>query len=209
MRSLVILGFAACMKAGCFLILLCILLGGKTSAQEGRLYGDRYTTTIAFEANTSLSSSGWMITPTFSLFYNNHKVSAGLMAPVYDVWNHGQGYGGIHLSYKYFAAKRRKKANLYFCYHMMGSIQDRSSVTPEIPQDSGWPLVTDISYRYEHLLGIGTDFHFGKRAYLFMEWNAGITLNWLTFENSPILFEWYSNGMGRIGIGFNLMRKRP
>jgi len=181
---------------------------GWASAQDEHHYGDQYTSSLAVEVNTSLSSAGWVVTPTVSVFRNSHKVAAGIMVPLYDVWGHGQGYGGVQLGYKYFAARRRKSTNLYFCYHMMLFIRDRSTVMPEIERESGSPWRTDLNYRYEHLLGLGLDTHIGKRVYMFFEWNAGISINWLTLKNGEPITEIHSSGMGRIGLGINILRHR-
>lgn len=181
---------------------------GTAWAQDEHHYGDRYTTTMAVEVNTSISSAGLVVTPTFSAFRHHHKVSAGIMAPVYDVWGHGQGYGGLQLGYQVFPDRRRKYTNLYFSYNMALFIRDRSSVAPEIPRETGQPLLTDLNYRYEHLLGMGVETHLGKRAYLFLDWNVGVSLNWLTLKNFPAIFEWHSSGMGRIGMGFNIGKRR-
>ncbi len=170
---------------------------------------ERYTNYFSVEGGVAASFAGLGFTPSFSVYRDGHKIDAGLSIKMYDIWEDGPGILGTYLSYKYFPNQRKNEFNLYFGYHNLFTTHDKGKKYPTIVDElSDRVTRPDKVFLLENMIGIGFDLQLGNKLYLFNDFNVGAALDWNTFRDSETQIEVRSTGMIRLGLGYNIARKK-
>lgn len=190
-------------------IVILALLTLSSQVSLGQDAYENYTNFFAVEVAPVASSAGIGILPAFSVYRAGHKVDVGVHVKVFDAWNDGPGIIGGYLGYKFYPNRREHQFNLYFGYHGLVSLSDRakkySVIVDEASDTRKYP---DKAILNEHMFGIGFDGQLGNNFYMFTDFNAGVVLKWYSYQEIDTEMEARSTGMVRIGLGFNVGRKR-
>lgn len=158
---------------------------------------------FGMELNTSLSSSSWTSTPTFSFQkWNKQTVELGLGTNIADQWYWGpKPFTGVVLTtaYKFYPIGKDHKLNFYFHYNLKHYmfLSKLNGYSPD-----------KIRHYNENFLGYGFDVPIGKRFYFNHDLSAGILSEWTSYQtggsSNPRV---YISGNFRIGLGYKIGQK--
>lgn len=170
---------------------------------------ERYTNFFSTELSVGASSSGLAFIPTFSVYRAGHRVDIGTHAKVYDIWDLGPGIPGAYLGYKFHPNLRENTLNLYFTYQTLYTVHQRHRKTPAVvDQLTDQIKYTGLTHLNEHFIGIGSDIQLGNGFFASVDFSAGPLLGWDTYHNSPPEFEIRSTGMIRLGLAYNVGKRK-